>query len=109
LTEIGEEGITKYSVGLWGNMNMVLASRLVSPDTSVTPRTGFKKIEFFTLYYKDKTNFKFEAKSVEAAIRMAKRKLGLPPTASSERFRAAGGDYILQNSTGNRVYPVTQH
>lgn len=83
----------------------------VSCIPRITAGKAPKKAELFTLYYKDrsKPSFQFEAKSVEAAIRYAKRKLGLPPTASSEKFRQAGGDYVLQNSTGNRVYPETKH
>lgn len=80
-----------------------------SPAPRGTLVSVSKKKELFTLYYKDKTSFKFEAKSVDAAIRIAKRELDVPSTASAEKFRAVGGDYILQNSTGNRVYPQTQH
>jgi hypothetical protein len=67
------------------------------------------KEELYTLYYTNRIKYEFHAKSVDAAIRIARRKLGLPMDASAERFRAAGGDYILRNSTGNRVYPFVSH
>lgn len=90
-------------------MYMALVTQSVSPSSRVVPNIARNKKELFTLYYKDKSSFQFDAKSVEAAIRFAKRKLGLPPTASAQRFRAAGGDYVLQNATGNRIYPETRH
>lgn len=67
------------------------------------------KEELYTLYRRNGSSEGFYAKSETAAVRIAKSKLGLVATASETRFRAAGGDYILRNSTGNRIYPTTKH
>ena len=85
----------------------------VGSPVSSGPRAGTRRVivrdELYTLYFKNGKNEGFSAKSIAAAIFMAKRILDLPVTVSEQRFRAAGGDYILQNATGNRIYPTTRH
>ena len=69
----------------------------------------FKQEELFTLYRTDKPSEGFYVSSVPSAILKAKRILDIAATASVAEFRAAGGDYILRNSTGNRIYPEVRH
>lgn len=75
---------------------------------SISSRTHLRE-ELFTLYYTNGTSEAFYAKSIPAAIVIAKRKLHLPPMVSREKFAAAGGDHVLRNSTGERVYSQSQH
>ncbi len=83
-------------------------SRTARPSRVNTRKTPVRE-ELFTLYRKGGSNEGYYAKSIQTAILMAKRKLEIPFTASEQRFRAAGGEYVLQNSTGNRVYPAVKH
>ena len=75
----------------------------------VNTKQALVREELFTLYRKGGSSEGYYAKSIPAAILMAKKKLEIPITASEQRFRAAGGEYILQNSTGNRIYPSVRH
>lgn len=73
---------------------------------SISSRSHLRE-ELYTLYYKNGTSEAFYAKSIPAAIVIAMRKLDLPARASREKFSAAGGDYVIRNSTGERVYSRT--
>lgn len=81
----------------------------VSRVPSALPGSVLGKQELYTLYSRDGSSESYYAESGAAAILIAKRKLGLDATASEQCFCAAGGNYVLRNATGNRIYPTVRH